>query len=113
MKILTEADIGSDAALALREQVKESQATFWARVGVTQATGCRYERGAPIPKPVRMLLYAVYMAGITVDSSTPESASKVHLLGQLQSREDAQEKANAAKSAMQHLDAARKLLNSL
>lgn len=113
MEILTESDITSDVALRLRENAKESQITFWARVGVTQSTGCRYESGAPIPKPVRMLMYAVYVAGMMIDSTTAESASKVKLLGSLQTSEDAQAKSYAAKAAMLHLDEACKLLNNL
>lgn len=113
MEILTESDITSDVALRLRENAKESQTTFWARVGVTQSTGCRYEGGATIPKPVRMLLYAVYVAGVELDSSTPEGATKVKLLGILQTSEDAKAKSYAAKAAMLHLDEACKLLNNL
>ena len=113
MEILTESDITSDVALRLRENAKESQTTFWARVGVTQSTGCRYEGGATIPKPVRMLLYAVYVAGVELDSSTPEGAEKVMRLAQLQASEDAVKKAEAAQEALSHLKAAGKLLNNL
>lgn len=45
---------------ALRKAQHMSQADFWARVGVTQSGGCRYEAGRPIPKPVRMLLDIAY-----------------------------------------------------
>lgn len=113
MEIRTETDLNAQSARWLRDRAKEPQHTFWARVGVTQATGCRYEGGATIPKPVRMLLYAVYVAGVELDSSTPEGAEKVARLAQLQASEDAGKKAEAAQAALSHLKAAGKLLNNL
>ncbi|MEX3944318.1 XRE family transcriptional regulator, partial [Paraburkholderia sp. BR10937] len=35
---------------------KESQRRFWARFGVTQSRGSRFESGAEIPPPVSILL---------------------------------------------------------
>jgi hypothetical protein len=39
---------------------RESQATFWARFGVTQSSGSRFETGLGVPVPVALLvrLYA-------------------------------------------------------
>ncbi len=39
-----------------RKKLGQSQQQFWARFGVTQSAGSRYESGRAIPKPVRMLL---------------------------------------------------------
>jgi hypothetical protein len=50
-----------------RKQVKESQKTFWARFGVTQSRGSRFELGANIPKPVMILLRLYFEERITDD----------------------------------------------
>jgi len=39
-----------------RKKKKESQRRFWARFGVTQSRGSRFESGAEIPPPVSILL---------------------------------------------------------
>jgi hypothetical protein len=39
-----------------RKKRKESQRRFWARFGVTQSRGSRFESGADIPPPVSILL---------------------------------------------------------
>ncbi|WP_246174179.1 helix-turn-helix domain-containing protein [Paraburkholderia hayleyella] len=39
-----------------RKKKKESQRRFWARFGVTQSRGSRFEAGADIPAPVSILL---------------------------------------------------------
>ena len=35
---------------------RESQATFWARFGVTQSSGSRFETGLGVPPPVALLV---------------------------------------------------------
>jgi transcriptional regulator with XRE-family HTH domain len=45
---------------ALRRRAKLNQAAFWARVGVTQPGGSRYEQSGHVPKPVRILLALAY-----------------------------------------------------
>ncbi|WP_322057963.1 helix-turn-helix transcriptional regulator [Paraburkholderia sp. J63] len=42
--------------IAYRKKKKESQRRFWARFGVTQSRGSRFESGAEIPPPVSILL---------------------------------------------------------
>ncbi|PLZ04438.1 hypothetical protein CY652_01900 [Burkholderia sp. WAC0059] len=42
--------------IAYRKKKKESQRRFWARFGVTQSRGSRFESGADIPAPVSILL---------------------------------------------------------
>jgi hypothetical protein len=42
--------------IAYRKKKKESQRQFWARFGVTQSRGSRFESGAEIPAPVSILL---------------------------------------------------------
>ena len=45
----------------LREQRGLSQRAFWARLGITQSGGSRYEQGSRIiPKPIELLLQLVY-----------------------------------------------------
>lgn len=60
-------EINSAFVQAHRRQVKESQKTFWARFGVTQSRGSRFELGANIPKPVMMLLRLYFEARISDD----------------------------------------------
>lgn len=47
-------------ARALRSRHKLRQAEFWARVGVTQSGGSRFESGRNIPIPVSMLMTLAY-----------------------------------------------------
>ncbi len=49
-----------------RRSKHESQGLFWARFGVTQSRGSRFEKGAEIPKPVAILL-ELYFNGIVTD----------------------------------------------
>src|ERR1700742_2091479 len=42
--------------IAYRKKKKESQRRLWARFGVTQSRGSRFESGAEIPAPVSILL---------------------------------------------------------
>ena len=45
---------------ALRWKKMLNQGPFWARVGITQSGGSRYETGRRIPRPVQMLLSLAY-----------------------------------------------------
>lgn len=49
-----------------RRTKRESQGMFWARFGVTQSRGSRFEKGAEIPKPVAILL-DLYFSGVVTD----------------------------------------------
>lgn len=49
-----------------RRSRHESQGMFWARFGVTQSRGSRFEKGAEIPRPVAILL-ELYLSGIVTD----------------------------------------------
>lgn len=60
-------EIDSAFIQAYRRRVKESQKTFWARFGVTQSRGSRFELGANIPKPVMILLRLYFEARISDD----------------------------------------------
>ncbi len=50
-----------------RRSRHESQGMFWARFGVTQSRGSRFEKGAEIPRPVAILL-ELYLNGVVSDS---------------------------------------------
>lgn len=49
-----------------RKTIRESQDRFWARFGVTQSRGSRFETGAEIPPPV-MILLGLYFKGVVTD----------------------------------------------
>lgn len=51
---------------SVRKQRGENQAAFWARFGVTQSGGSRYEHGRPIPQPLSLLM-AMWLAGEITD----------------------------------------------
>lgn len=51
-----------------RMSLGENQATFWARFGVTQSGGSRYESGRDLPTPVAILLLA-YADGVVDDEA--------------------------------------------
>lgn len=60
-------EINSAFVQTYRKQAKESQKAFWARFGVTQSRGSRFELGANIPKPVMILLRLYFEARISDD----------------------------------------------
>ena len=49
----------------------ESQATFWARFGVTQSSGSRFETGLGVPPPVALLV-KLYVNGKLSDGDLLE-----------------------------------------
>jgi hypothetical protein len=51
----------------LRTSKRESQEKFWARFGVTQSSGSRFETGLGIPPPVALLV-KLYVAGKLSDA---------------------------------------------
>ena len=55
---------------ALREALGLNQSEFWAKVGVTQSGGSRYESGRHVPKPTAVLAHCIYVAGKKIDART-------------------------------------------
>jgi len=53
----------------IRQRLSMNQQEFWARVGVTQSGGSRYESGRKMPKPVRELLRLVHIEGMELASA--------------------------------------------
>jgi hypothetical protein len=51
--------------IAYRKMKKESQRRFWARFGVTQSRGSRFESGAEIPPPVSILLGLYFLKTVS------------------------------------------------
>lgn len=48
--------VDRELIIEYRKKKQESQRLFWARFGVTQSRGSRFESGAEIPAPVSILL---------------------------------------------------------
>ena len=83
---LTEPDITGAVARELREKTGLSQRAFWEPLGVHQSSGCQYESSASaIPKPVRILLVARYVAGLDIDASTHQGVASLTNLAPIQS----------------------------
>lgn len=53
----------------IRNRLHLNQQEFWARIGVTQSGGSRYESGRKMPKPVRELLRLVHIEGIELSDA--------------------------------------------
>ena len=53
-------------ARAIRSRMKMNQQEFWAKLGVTQSGGSRYESGRKMPRPVRHLLRLVHVEQIDI-----------------------------------------------
>lgn len=51
-------------SLRLKRQLNQQQ--FWARIGVTQSAGSRYETGRNVPRPVQHLVRLVYVEDIDI-----------------------------------------------
>lgn len=90
MDVKTEKEVTGAAAKALREQYGLTQKAFWTPMGITQAGGCRYENGqAPVPRPIRILVFANYVAGLKVDASTEAGVASLMRLAKIQASETA------------------------
>lgn len=116
MNITTEAEIDGAAAKKLREEAGLTQREFWNRLGLTQSGGCRYEGGQTIPKTVRILLFAMYVAGIRIDPTTKDGGEELRRLGALQRSihaEDAEAIGKTVDEAMKAVRKASRLLNSI
>lgn len=50
----------------IRRRLGLNQQQFWAKIGVTQSGGSRYESGRNMPKPVRELLRLVHVEQIDI-----------------------------------------------
>lgn len=115
MEIKTAADIDNAAVSYLRKQSGKSQREFWNSVGISQPGGWKYESSGPIPEPVRQLVFAIYVAGIDLDSSTPEGAERVLLIGKQLRTNQLANPAMAEKLdiALAHLNSASKIINDI
>ncbi|MGX0133059.1 hypothetical protein [Cupriavidus metallidurans] len=80
----TEADITPQIARELRKASGLTQRNFWQDVGSNQASGHWFEndKRKSIPRPIRILIFLRYIAGIDVNVSTPDQAAKVVRVGQ-------------------------------
>ncbi len=103
MKI-TENTVTGPVARQLREKAGMTQAQFWKPLGVQQSVGCRYESDMPIPKAVRILIVATYVAGLKIDTATTDGVAALESLGTIQAK-DRDLKKSAAR-AMRALDSA-------
>lgn len=116
MHITSEKDITGQSAKFLREQGHLKQKAFWNAVGVTQSGGCRYEQAQDIPRPVRMLIFMIYVAGLKIDASTPESAQQLCRLAKLQASDAAADREKLGETmlaAKSHLTRAVGLLSGI
>lgn len=57
---------------AARQKTGMNQKDFWARYGVTQSGGSRYETGRNIPKPLSILLW-LHQTGKVSDRDLAEA----------------------------------------
>src|SRR5215510_12084578 len=64
----------------IRRKLHLNQQEFWARIGVTQSGGSRYESGRKMPKPVRELLRLVHIEGIELAAARGDDLKVVSLL---------------------------------
>jgi predicted transcriptional regulator len=53
-------EMPGEKALALRLKLKMNQHDFWARVGVIQSSGCRFEKGGTVPRHVAITINLAY-----------------------------------------------------
>lgn len=102
---LTEKDITGPVARRIREMLELSQAAFWNPIGVHQSTACKYEaQQAKIPRSVRILVVATYVAAMKIDTTTGDGVAALERLGTIQAK-DRDMKKSAAR-AIRALDSA-------
>jgi len=64
----------------IRRKLGLNQQQFWAKLGVTQSGGSRYESGRNIPRPVQALLRLVHVEHIDVNRVRREDFEVVEFL---------------------------------
>ena len=64
----------------IRKKLGLNQQQFWAKVGVTQSGGSRYESGRNMPRPVRELLRLVHVEQIDIQRVRKEDLDLVEYL---------------------------------
>lgn len=67
-KVSTVKVLGKEVdVIKLRKQLELNQRDFWAKLGVTQSGGSRYENGCPMPLPVQKLFDLGYIKQVDFD----------------------------------------------
>ena len=66
----------------IRQRLSMNQQEFWARIGVTQSGGSRYESGRKMPKPVRELLRLVHIEGMQLANARRDDLEIIAYLKQ-------------------------------
>jgi transcriptional regulator with XRE-family HTH domain len=66
--------------LSIRQKLGLSQQQFWARLGVTQSGGSRYENGRRMPRPVQQLVRLVYVERIDIQKIKREDFEVIEYL---------------------------------
>jgi len=67
-------------AREIRRKTGMNQQQFWARLGVTQSGGSRYESGRNIPRPVQQLLRLVHVEQIDIQKIRREDYEVIEYL---------------------------------
>ncbi len=67
-------------AREIRRKTGMNQQQFWARLGVTQSGGSRYESGRNIPRPVQQLLRLVHIEQIDIHKLRREDYEVIEYL---------------------------------
>ena len=60
----------------IRKSKGENQTAFWARFGITQSGGSRYEGGRAPARPTQLLM-ALYLTGRVTDEDLDEAAKAI------------------------------------
>lgn len=67
MQSKRDSEITGHVARKIRQELGLSQAEFWGAIGIRRETGNNYERRGRLTEPVRLLVFAHYIAGIPVN----------------------------------------------
>lgn len=81
---MIESLVTNESARKLRHELGLTQKEFWGPVGVAQSVGARYEDDVKIPRPVRILVVARYVAGLMISAETSEDIEELRLMSDVQ-----------------------------
>ncbi|CAB4135087.1 hypothetical protein UFOVP275_70 [uncultured Caudovirales phage] len=109
---ITEDEITGLAAKQIRQKLGLTQAQFWKPLRVTQSVGSRYEQawmGVEIPAPVKTLLIATHIAGMTIDATSDAGVADLVRMGMMQRK--FKEAKTLAKKVIKDLEGAESGIN--